>query len=245
MPREQLEMYLETIYDLVGKDGTAKTTAIANKLNVSPASVTEYIRSLGAKDYVKYEPYVGARLTPQGMEIVTRLKRRHRLLEVFLADILRIDPAKVHNEACRIEHYVSDETADALCRWLEAPSRSPHGKFISPCEKPIGSCQECEASAFVGLMRTCGDNPIIPVTELEPEQEGSIAFIRGSQGVVRRLSSQGLSLDAKVKLLRKEPSDGQVELAVEDNKLSISGDTADCIFVIRAEPVCARSCVSE
>lgn len=238
-------MYLETIYDLAGKDGVAKTTAIANKLSVSPASVTEYIRSLGTKDYVKYEPYQGAKLTPAGMEIVIRLKRRHRLLEVFLSDVLKIDPEKVHSEACRIEHYLSDETADALCRWLEAPSRSPHGKFITPCDKPIGSCEQCEGTSLISIMRNCGDHPIIPITELEPDQEGDIAFIRGGEKVVQDLSDQGLSLETRVKLINKASQDGQVELSVDQNKLSISGDIADCIFVTRSEPGCARSYASE
>ncbi|WP_019177802.1 metal-dependent transcriptional regulator [Methanomassiliicoccus luminyensis] len=245
MAREQLEMYLETIFDLAGKDGFAKTTAIANKLSVSPASVTEYIRSLGDKEYVKYEPYVGAKLTPAGLEIVKRLKRRHRLLEVFLSDVLKINPDKVHSEACRIEHYLSDETADALCRWLEAPSRSPHGKFITPCDKPIGSCEECEGSNLIDIARNCGENPIIPITELEPDQEGEIAFIRGGEKVVQTLSDKGLSLDTRVKLIRKASQDGEVELSVAKNRLSISGDIADCIFVTPSDPVCARTCVPE
>lgn len=237
-------MYLETIYDLVVKDGVAKTTAIANRLGISPASVTEYIRSLAAKGYVEYEPYQGATLTAAGMEIVIRLKRRHRLLEVFLSDILKIDPGKVHGEACRIEHYLSDETADALCRWLEAPSRSPHGKLITPCDKPIGSCEQCE-DGLIDIARSCGENPIIPVTELKPDQEGEVAFIRGGEKVVQDLNDQGLSLETRVRLINKRPGDGQVELSVKNGRLSISGDVADCIFVVRYEPGCAHPCAYE
>ncbi|MDD3398244.1 MAG: metal-dependent transcriptional regulator [Candidatus Methanomethylophilaceae archaeon] len=234
MSQEQLEEYLETIFDLAGKDGTAKTTAIANKLHVSPASVTEYIQGLAAKDLVDYEPYVGAKLSDAGLEIVTRLKRRHRLLEVFLSDVLKIDAVKVHPEAYRIEHYMSDETADALCRWLEAPARSPHGKFIGPCEKPLETCKQCEDTSAIGSMKTSGDNGIIPVTDLEPNQEGSIAFIRGDRRTVQRLSDLGLTLRAEVRLVRRAPLNGPVEICVRNTRLAIDGDIADNIFVTRA-----------
>ncbi len=235
MSKEQLEEYLETIFDIAGKDGTAKTSAIAAKLEVTPASVTEYVQNLAGKKLVSYEPYVGARLTENGMEVVTKLKRRHRLIEVFLSDVLQIEPSRVHPEACRLEHYMSDETADALCRWLEAPSRSPHGKFIAPCEKPIGSCDQCRGPITVSTIRTHGDNGIVPITDLQPDQEGAIAFIRGDQKVVQRLSDLGLTLKTKVKLIRKAPMNGPVELSVRRTRLAIASDIADHIFVTLVE----------
>ena len=233
MPLEQLEEYLEAIFDIADKDQSAKTTAIANKLNVAPASVTESIQGLAEKGLVHYEPYVGAKLTHKGLEVVTRLKRRHRLLEVFLGDILNIDPAKVHSEACRMEHYMSDETADALCRWLEAPSRSPHGKFIGPCEKPVETCQQCEMVHHNGSMRTCGENAIVPLTELKEDEEGRIAFIRGDENMVQRLCELGLSLEANVRLIKRTPSNDMVELLVDKVTLAIADDMADRIFVTR------------
>lgn len=144
MAQEQVEEYLETILDVANEDGKAKTTTIAKHLHVSPASVTESLQSLNRKGLVEYEPYDGAKLTAEGERIVDRLKRRHRLIEVFLSDELKIDPDKVHLEACRLEHYMSDETADALCRWLEAPTMSPHGKPISPCDRPVKDCEGCK-----------------------------------------------------------------------------------------------------
>ncbi len=235
MSQEQVDEYLEAIFDLVGANGTAKTTEIASSLHVSPASVSEALQSLAGKKLVAYEPYAGAKLTDEGMEIVTRLKRRHRLLEVFLFDVLKIDPAKVHAEACRMEHYMSDETADALCRWLEAPARSPHDKLIAPCQKSVGSCQQCERADITRLTRTSGEKGIIPVTDLEPDGEAEIAFIRGNQKVVQRLCDLGLTLKTRVKLVRKAPRHGPVELLVRRTTLAIASDIADNIFVTRVE----------
>jgi len=231
MSQEQLEEYLEAIFDLAGTEGVAKTTAIANKLHVSPASVTEYVQNLAAKGLVDYGPYLGASLTAKGLAVVTHLKRRHRLLEVFLADVLKIDPDKVHSEACRMEHYMSEETANALCRWLEAPSRSPHGKPIGPCDKPLETCSRCEATNASGFIRTAGEHKIIPVTDLESDQEGEIAFIRGDQKVVERLSDLGLTLNACVKLVHRPPGDGPIGIIVRNKTLSITSNQADNIFV--------------
>lgn len=94
MPREQVEEYIEAIFDIAGKNGTAKTTDVAKRLKNAPASVTEVFRSLADSGLVRYEPYRGARLTEKGLSSARKIKRKHRLLEVFLAKILRIDPQK-------------------------------------------------------------------------------------------------------------------------------------------------------
>ena len=146
MPSEQVEEYLETIYDIAGKGGAARTTAIAKCLNLSPASVTEAMQNMAQNGLVDYEPYKGVTLTSEGLEIATKIKRKHRLLEVFLTDILHIDKNKAHVEACKMEHDISDETGDALCKMLNAPARCPHGSPISPCATAKGTCDECEVA---------------------------------------------------------------------------------------------------
>lgn len=231
MSQEQLEEYLETIFDIAGRNGTAKTSAIANKLHISPASVTEYIQNLASKGLIDYEPYCGARLTIQGLSIVNHLKRRHRLLEVFLSDILQIDPDKVHDEACRMEHYMSDETANALCRWLEAPSRSPHGKPIGPCDKPLETCQRCEEINAASFIRTSGENEIVPVTDLRQDQEGEIVFIRGDQKDVQNLSNLGITSNTRIKVVRKSTGKRAIDLIVGKKTLSVTDRVADNIFV--------------
>ena len=94
MAQEQVEEYLETIYDLESRDGSAKTTAIAKCLEVAPASVTEVLRSLSDKGLVAYEPYKGATLTEEGKKIADTIKRKHRLLEVFLNRCPQTEPGK-------------------------------------------------------------------------------------------------------------------------------------------------------
>jgi DtxR family Mn-dependent transcriptional regulator len=233
MAQEQVEEYLEAIYDIAGTDGAAKTTAIAKCLKVAPASVTEALQSLAEKNLVNYEPYKGASLTDEGKKIAETIKRRHRLLEVFLADVLHINRTKVHDEACRMEHTISEDTENALCRMLNAPSRCPHGSPISPCTKGVGSCSECDgvtgsAVPFLSDLRT---SAIIPITDLGAQEKGTIAFIRGDCKVVQRLSDLGLTLGTTVSVTRKAPMNGPVEVFVRRTKLAIDHKIAENIFV--------------
>src|SRR5208337_2189305 len=227
MASEQVEEYLETIYDIGGKSGTARTTAIAKCLNVSPASVTEALQNMAQNGLVSYEPYKGAILTKQGLEIATRIKRRHRLLEVFLTDTLHINKEKVHDEACKMEHTISDETGDALCKMLKAPARCPHGSLITPCNKGVSTCDECEAGN--GPVHSEGE--VVPITDLAPCERGVIAFLRGDKKVVQRLSDLGLTLHTEIEMLRKAPLNGPIEVCVRRTKLAIAREIADNIFV--------------
>jgi len=231
MAQEQVEEYLETIYDLENRDGSAKTTTIANCMKIAPASVTEVLRSLADKGFVRYEPYRGAALLPAGRKIAETIKRRHRLIEVFLTDVLKINREKVHDEACRMEHTISGETENALCRLLEAPARCPHGSPIAPCNKPIGSCAECIAAAEGTVPAGSRSKKIIPITDLGPDQKGKIAFIRGDCKVVQRLADLGLTLGTPVSVTRKTPMNGPIEVFVRRTKLAIDHAISENIFV--------------
>jgi DtxR family Mn-dependent transcriptional regulator len=233
MAQEQVEEYLETIYDLEWRDGSAKTTAIAKCLKIAPASVTEALKSLSDKGFIQYEPYRGATLTGEGKKIADTIKRKHRLLEVFLTDVLHLDREKVHNEACRMEHTISEDTENALCRMMKAPARCPHGSPIGPCKRGVGSCAECDAvtGAGIPIPASLRDKKIVPVTELKPGEKAKIAFIRGDCKVVQRLSDLGLTLGTMVSILKKTPMDGPVEIAVRRTKLAVDHTIAENIFI--------------
>ena len=98
------EEYLEAIYNLTQNGQTATTSAISKRLNIAPASATEMLRKLADEEYVNYSPYQGVTLTSKGLGIGERITRKHRLLERFLHDTLKIGNDKVHAEACAMEH---------------------------------------------------------------------------------------------------------------------------------------------
>jgi len=231
MAQEQVEEYLETIYDLEKRDGQAKTTAIARCMKIAPASVTEVLRSLSEKGLIRYEPYYGATLTEEGKKIADTIKRKHRLLEVFLADVLKLNREKVHEEACKMEHTISDDTGDALCKMMNAPAHCPHGSPISPCNKEVGSCTECAGEQDAGISPALRDRKIFPITDLAPDQKGNIAFIRGDCNVVQRLSDLGLTLGTPISIVRSAPMHGPIEVCVRRTKLAIDHGIAENIFV--------------
>jgi DtxR family Mn-dependent transcriptional regulator len=230
MASEQLEEYLESILDIEEKEGVAKTSAIAKCMKVTPASVTGALQTLADKGFIEYQPYKGATLTGPGREMARKVKRRHRLLEVFLTDVLHISTQNVHDEACKMEHTLSDETECALCKMLNAPSRCPHGSLIGACDRDVESCSAClEENASPSTSPR--DEPLVPVTSIQPGQKATIAFIRGDSSVVQRLADLGLTIRAEIQLIRKAPLSGPIEIGVRKTRLAIDRAIADLIFV--------------
>jgi DtxR family Mn-dependent transcriptional regulator len=132
-----------------------------------------------------------------------------------------------------MEHTISEDTENALCRMLNAPARCPHGSPISPCTKGIGSCSECDAvtGSAVPFLNDLRTSAIIPITDLGAQEKGTIAFIRGDCKVVQRLSDLGLTLGTTVSVTRKAPMKGPVEVFVRRTKLAIDHAIAENIFV--------------
>ena len=233
MPKEQVEEYLEAIYDLELRDGSARTNDLAKCLKISPASVTEVLKRLSDRGLISYEPYRGAILTREGKRVAVSVKRKHRLLEVFLADVLKLNRERVHDEACRMEHTISEDTENALCRMLKAPARCPHGSPITPCNSGVGSCAECDAivGKEIPFPPSSPERSILPLTDLVPEMMGTVAFIRGDRRIIQRLSDLGITLGTEISLLRRTPMEGPVEISVRKTRLAVDHSIAENIFV--------------
>lgn len=121
---ESVEMYLKEIY-LLSRDGDpAKTGAIADRLGVSPPSVTDRLNHLTEQGLVTYEKHRGADLTEEGEQQAIRLLRKHCRIERFLVQELDME-AGFHDEACRIEHAVTDDVASRLDRFVDLPEECP------------------------------------------------------------------------------------------------------------------------
>jgi len=131
--------YLEMMYECYEDDPTAhvRTGELADKLSVSPASVTEMLRRLASKDLVIYTPYKGAKLTDAGLEHGQRMKRRHRLAELLL-NILPFD-GNAHETACRLEHAIDDDLEVSLSLLFSNASEDPSGREIPEADAHIKS----------------------------------------------------------------------------------------------------------
>lgn len=123
--------YMETLYEFWEVNPTAKvkTGEVAKALGVSPASATEMVQRLATKGFVDYELYKGLRLTQSGLEFGRRMKKKHRLAECFLIDILDFQ-GDAHETACMLEHALTDELEETLDVLLGKPTHNPDGKEI-------------------------------------------------------------------------------------------------------------------
>jgi len=229
MPKEHIEEYLEAIYDIAGKEGTAKTTEIAERLKNAPASVTEVFQRMKQKGLVRYELHKGVSLTAKGYKAATKMKRKHRLLEVFLNKMLHLPHEKIHEQACKMEHVLTDETEIALCKTLKGPTECPHGSPIPPCDLEVKNCQECLSEQTLSLEKR--DKDIIAITSLKLDEKAKIAFVRGGGGVMQRLCDLGLTNGTEVSLVRTAPLHGPIEICVRGCKLVIGRGIAEKIFV--------------
>jgi DtxR family Mn-dependent transcriptional regulator len=227
------EEYLEAIYNLTRNGQTATTSAIAKRMNIAPASATEMLRKLADEEYVNYSPYQGATLTAKGLGIGERITRKHRLLERFLHDTLKIGNDKVHAEACAMEHTLSDEAERALCQALKEPDKCPDdGKLIPPCNLDFSSCQECKdlgKCSFESIKKR--KENVVALSTLNKNQEGTIAFIRGEKKVLSRLCDMGLTPGTKISISRIAPFKGPVEIAVRGCKLALGDEIVCNVFV--------------
>jgi len=134
-----VENYLKTIYSLGGARGAAATNDIADRLNLTPASVTGMVRRLADHGLLAYERYRGVRLTQAGRIAALRTVRRHRVIEAYLSKALGYKWDTVHAEAERLEHAASDELVDRMAAAIGEPGEDPHGAPIpSRHESSIG-----------------------------------------------------------------------------------------------------------
>ena len=151
--REFEDEYLETMYGFFEKQPSQRVRNgdLAKALGVSPASATEMIQRLAVKGMVDYVPYKGASLTEKGMIHGQKMKRRHRLAEVFLESISF--QGDIHETACRLEHAIDDDLEVALSLLLGQPKLDPSGRDIPQASTDISSRIRSSQTQLIALER--------------------------------------------------------------------------------------------
>jgi DtxR family Mn-dependent transcriptional regulator len=124
------EDYLKEIYKLQQEQGRATTSALAERVGVSPPSATAMLKKLAELKLLRHEPYRGVVLTPAGEKAAIEVIRHHRLLEQYLSETLGMPVDEVHAEADRLEHALSEELEARIDESLGFPTHDPHGDPI-------------------------------------------------------------------------------------------------------------------
>ena len=159
---ESIEEYTEGIYRLQEELTVVGTGDIAKYMSVAPASVTTMLKKLSEYGLVEHTPYQGVRLTPKGETLSISLLRKHRLVERMLVDFLELPWDDVHDLACKLEHYISEDVADRIARALNYPITCPHGNMIDATAND-GSVRlaECEQGRSLRVIKITDERPRI------------------------------------------------------------------------------------
>ena len=130
MPTTNREDYLRALYIMEERKHDMRSVDLAGYLSVSKPSVSEMVRELSKEGLISYRKYSKIRFTSRGRKVAKNLTGKHRIIELFLKNVIKISSKKVHEEAHRLEHAFSDESISRIRKMLGNPKQDPHGKPI-------------------------------------------------------------------------------------------------------------------
>lgn len=194
-----IQDYLKVIYALAAEHGRASTNGIAERMGVTPASVTGMLQKMAAADppLVKYEKHRGVRLTEAGENAALEVIRHHRLLEQFLHQTLGFSWDEVHMEADRLEHVISEDLEERIAQSLGDPLHDPHGDPI-----PTRDFQMPERSTT-------------RLSELRPGGQARVQRVDNFDAeLLRYLGGLGLTPGAEINVLEYSSFDENLRLRV-------------------------------
>ncbi len=229
-----LEDYLETIYLLVQEHGFARVRDIARARDVKAATVSVALRKLAEAGLADYERREYTRLTPKGERVARRILTRHRLLTRFFEEVLRMSPEAASQQACAMEHSLTDEATDRMARFFE---------FLGSCPSVAETFRRCPlgVAAADGVAPTPPDECVqcgaraeaqwTSVADLQPGQSGAVTQISGSGGLRQRLLDMGILPGTEIGLERSGPGGDPLWIRCQGARLALRRSEAERIRI--------------
>lgn len=178
LPSSTVENYLKAIYQgqsaLPPEERLVPMGQVAAKLGVTPGTATTMVKALAESGLAEYEPYSGVRLTGAGETLAGLVLRRHRLVELFLVQVMGMSWAEVHDEAEQLEHVVSERLIERIDDMLGHPTHDPHG---DPIPDPDGAIAPRELETLL----TCPIGEKLRVTRIADQDPEFLRFIENNQ----------------------------------------------------------------
>lgn len=211
---QAVEDYLKAIFKLQADEKGVSTTRLAEAMEVSSASATNMIKRLAEMGLVDHQSYKGAKLTGSGRKIALEIIRHHRLLELYLLEVMGYSWDEVHDEAEKLEHHISERFEDKIAELLGDPTHDPHGDPIPTKD---------------GIMPKMDEQPLIQAKESQTYIIGRVKDQDPER--LRYLEKEGLLPGVQLTIKEKAPFNGPLTLLVEDEEKVIGQDLAKTIFV--------------
>lgn len=219
LPTAAVEDYAKAIYSLTGwGPETASTNDLAARLGVKAGSVSAMIKKLDDAGLVERVPYHGVRLTADGTRVALAVLRRHRLLELFLAEVLDVPWERIHDEAEVLEHALSEDLTELISTKLGDPSFDPHGDPIPTRELSL----EETATETLATMAPGERGTFVRVSDSNPDM---LAY----------LSDCGISVGDSFEMVERQPFDGPVSIRVEGRTHVLGLTLAEAMRVVPAD----------
>ena len=210
------EDYLKALYKLHGDTRPVPTRELAQRLGISSPSVSEMVTRLTAQGLVEHDRYRGQQLTREGRKVALELVRHHRLLEMFLVQVLGYSWDEVHEEAERLEHVISERMEQRIFELLGRPELDPHGHAIP---------------TLAGKVRPVSDRP------LSETHAGERVIVQGVSDDdpqrLRELERRGLLPGTHVQVVAQSAYEGPIEVRIKGRKVSVPLGLARALFVER------------
>ena len=209
--------YLKALYQLHGDQRPVPTRDLAQRLGISSPSVSEMVTRLSAQRLVEHDRYRGQQLTREGRKVALELVRHHRLLEMFLVQVLGYSWDEVHDEAERLEHVISERMEQRIFELLGRPALDPHGHAIPSLGgkvRPVSNRALSESHAGEKLV-------VQGVSDDDP-------------GKLRELDRRGLLPGTRVDVLGESKFEGPIDIRVRGRRESLPLGLARAMFVTEA-----------
>jgi len=206
--------YLKALYQLHGDQRTVPTGDLAQRLSISSPSVSEMVAKLSAQGLVEHDRYRGQQLTREGRKVALELVRHHRLLEMFLVQVLGYSWDEVHDEAERLEHVISERMEARIFELLGRPQLDPHGHSIP---------------SLTGKVRSLSDRTLTDC------RQGEKVIVQGvsddDAGRLRELERRGLVPGTRIEIVAASRYEAPIECRIKGRRLSVPLGLARAVFV--------------
>jgi len=223
-----VEEYLETIYNMAAEQEVVIGARLAEKFHVAPPTVTEMLKRLVRDGYIEMDQKRLVSLTDAGYQAAEAVLRRHRLTERFLVDMLGMQWHEVHEEACRLEHFISGAVEARVLTSLDFPTTCPHGNPIPGQVPSARTYLQDQGAIRLSTVAEGESAKILCISEVVEDEEALIHY----------LHEKNLTPGTKLTIIipadqTGEREDSDCRLRVDDQEIRISKTVPAKIWVTR------------